>query len=69
MAEEMKKKRGRPPKKKPEETIASNEQTTQVKMTVTDVKNEFLEVFRKYKGHSQLTYADYLSAYGNSFKK
>lgn len=64
MAEEMKKKRGRPPKKKPDEKIAKNEQADQIKMS--QVSNEFQNVFKKYKGRD-LTYADYLSAFGTSF--
>ena len=59
MAEEVKKKRGRPPKKKSDDIIAKNENAEQIKMTVNEVANEFQQVFKKYKGHSQLTYADY----------
>ena len=66
MAEEVKKKRGRPPKKKPDDLTGKNEQTEQIKMTVNEVKNEFQSVFKKYKNR-ELTYADYLAAFGTSF--
>ena len=64
MAEEIKKKRGRPPKKNPDEKVAKNEKTEQIKMS--QISNEFQNVFKKYKGRD-LTYTDYIAAFGTSF--
>lgn len=75
MAEEqIKKKRGRPPKKQKEETM-NNENVERIVMTqgnvgknntMTDVQRQLQSVFSKYS-KKDLTYSDYLHALGNSF--
>lgn len=65
MAEETKKKRGRPPKQKIDEKTAKNEEKEQIHMS--QISNSFQNVFIKHKGKN-LTYSDYLTAFGTSFK-